>query len=279
MRTELVLSVGILLLGIGVESSLRWGNAGTESSDPEPNTSPIKTNSQTNSQTNWLAALPEATITRKGRLPQVKHDAPTTTSDPCGMQIAARHLTNFSTTALVESRLNGSPPLVVMVDGAPLLHNGKPGTDCSGQFAFEKNTVVFSPGEGIGADATYRLGFQEQFPLTAPDGPVWWVFSGTRAEASFAESAGLVGTELTARIVATRLPGNPPLEATFSVAGTEKTLRDQDGTLVGSIRFTVPEGAWAVTVDSPRGGGPHLLLASLTLSDGHQRTDLLMEGN
>lgn len=104
-------------------------------------------------------------------------------------------------------------------------------------------------------------------------------YSGTRAEASFAESAGLVGTELTARIVATRLPGNPPLEATFSVAGTEKTLRDQDGTLVGSIRFTVPEGAWTVTVDSPRGGGPHLLLASLTLSDGHQRTDLLMEGN
>ena len=166
--------------------------------------------------------------------------------------------------------LVGAPPLVVLEDERPLPHNGKP-KDCTGQYNFAKKAVVFSPGQD---GASHRLALRSDFPTDEAD-PVWWVFSGMKGEASFSATPDLAGQTLTAQVVAQRLPGSPPKAAVLSVGDQKTLLTDRDETLIGSLSFVVPDGDWSIAITSPRGGGPHLQLTTLTLSNGSDRIDLL----
>ena len=267
MREGVILSAGVLLLGIIVEGLIRM--------DAVPGLGDVDVISEAVASVSWISALPEPVIDREGRLPRIRHEAPTVTTERCSLRIRARHLSMFSTATLQEAGLSGETPLVVLADGKPLQHRSSSSGECTGQYSFPGNNILLKPPAGQeGASLTLQL--QDGFPVDTADGPVWWIYAGTHGGAQFARAPQLAGAELTAAVVARRLPGNPPSPAVLQVAGQEVMLTDRDGELVATTRFTVPDEAWQLKVDSPR-GGPHLQVLSLTLSGSGQHTELLQE--
>ncbi|MFT5683780.1 MAG: hypothetical protein ACI8RZ_004712 [Myxococcota bacterium] len=266
MQAEVPLTVGVLCAGVMLEAAVRWGPVGMETAEvatiaAEP--------------VSWTEMLPEVTARRTGTPPTLKHKAAENGRRGCRKKIVARNLTMFSDVALAELGVPTVSPIVVLVDGKAL--NAQPasepiGSRCLGISAFARSAVVFSPRTEAGAK--FALALNPQLPIKTPDGPAWWVYAGSGMALSMAEKAALAGTTLTARVWAKRLPGTSPNAPILSVAGAETTLRDLDGTMVGSLSFIVPEDAWTVAVRSPAGGS-HFVVERLTLSDGDRRIELL----
>lgn len=270
MRAEVPLTIGVLCIGIGVEGALRWGTAAGE----EATTAVLSPAAEAPGR-RWAARLPGITARRTGSPPTLKHDPAKDGRRGCRKKIAARHLSMFSDEALAASGLPGLSPIVVLADGKPLA--AQPASEplvgrCQGASAFINSAVVFTP--ETTEEAEFSLALSEALPLQTPTGPAWWVYTGSGLSLSVPEAEALTGLKLTARVWAKRMPGEPPEPVTLTVAGQEVALRDLEGSLVGSLAFSVPEGDWSVAVVSPA-GGPNLVVERLTLSDGEDRVDLL----
>jgi hypothetical protein len=221
-----------------------------------------------------IEQLPVPTFARLGHYPSLTHDQPQRTDSTCGYQFDARHLYPLSNQRL--SKIDGAgrvSPVVVFKDGKPLddFATTRDFADqCAGAFTFGRNAVRFSLQDETPEAAvlsSYTLGLSEQFPLSTPDGDAWWAYPGTRIDLDFTDDAGLAGQTIELVVTAITSQGRVNAVPLLKVGEDKVLLEEADGSLIGRLTFTVPDGSWTASLVTPP-DAPYMLLTSVSIHSG-----------
>ncbi|MDG1479509.1 MAG: hypothetical protein P8R54_07955 [Myxococcota bacterium] len=228
-----------------------------------------------------ISQLPTPTFTRLGNHPSLTHEQPQRTDSTCGYQIDARHLYPLSNQRL--SKVDGAgrvSPVVVFKDGKPLSDFATTrdfADQCAGAFTFGRNAVRFSLKDETPEAAVlsgYTLGLSEHFPLPTPDGDAWWAYPGTRIDLGFTDDAGLAGQTIELVVTTVTSQGRVNAVPLLKVGEDKVLMEETDGTLVGRLTFTVPDGAWTASLVTPP-DAPYMLLTSVNLHSGDEVRPML----